>query len=75
MYLGIPSYTMETITAKVPERLAHELDALVEGGWFANRSDAVRAAVREMVEQRRVQRMEAAVAEDIAWAKRQAKAG
>lgn len=72
MYLGIPSYTMETVTAKLTERLAEELDALVKQGWFANRSDAVRAAVRDMVEQRRLQRLEQAIDEDIAWAKRRA---
>lgn len=74
MYLGIPSYTMETVTAKLPERLAAELDLLIKNGWFASRSDAIRAAVRDMVEQRRVQRLEEAIREDIAWAKRRAKA-
>ena len=64
---------METVTAKLTERLATELDALVDAGWFANRSDAIRAAVRDMVEQRRLQRLEQAVDEDIAWAKRRAK--
>lgn len=72
MYPGIPSYTMETVTAKLTERLAKELDALVANGWFANRSDAIRAAVRDMVEQRRLQRLEAAVDEDIAWGKKRA---
>ena len=63
---------METVTAKLTDRLTHELDALVERGWFANRSDAVRSAVRDMVEQRRMQRLEQAVDEDIAWGKRRA---
>ena len=58
---------MDTVTAKLTTRLARELDALVKQGWFANRSDAIRAAVRDMVEQRRVQRLEQAVDEDIAW--------
>jgi Arc/MetJ-type ribon-helix-helix transcriptional regulator len=72
MYHRIPWYTMETVTAKLTERLATELDRLVEQGWFANRSDAIRAAVRDMVEQRRLQRLAAAVDEDIAWGKRRA---
>jgi Arc/MetJ-type ribon-helix-helix transcriptional regulator len=63
---------METVTAKLTDRLTHELDALVQQGWFANRSDAVRCAVRDMVEQRRMQRLEQAVDEDIAWGKRRA---
>ena len=63
---------METVTAKLPERLTAELDTLVKQGWFANRSDAVRAAVRDLVEQRRMQRLEQAVDEDIAWGKKRA---
>lgn len=61
---------METVTAKLTDRLANELDRLVEQGWFANRSDAIRAAVRDLVDQRRLQRLEQAIDEDIAWAKR-----
>lgn len=72
MYPGIQWYTMETVTAKLTDRLATELDLLVQKGWFANRSDAIRAAVRDMVDQRRLQRLEQAIDEDIAWAKRHA---
>ena len=72
MYLGIPSYTMETVTAKLTSRLTQELDALIADGWFANRSEAVRAAVRDMLDQRRLQRLERAVEDDIAWGKKRA---
>ncbi|MEK6975457.1 MAG: ribbon-helix-helix domain-containing protein [Candidatus Thermoplasmatota archaeon] len=58
---------MQTVTAKLTDRLATELDQLVANGWFANRSDAIRAAVRDMVDQRRLQRLEKAIEEDIAW--------
>ncbi len=67
MYPGIQWYTMQTVTAKLTDRLATELDQLVANGWFANRSDAIRAAVRDMVDQRRLQRLEKAIEEDIAW--------
>lgn len=72
IYLGIPSYTMETVTAKLTTRLTQELDALIADGWFANRSEAVRAAVRDMLDQRRLQRLERAVEDDIAWGKKRA---
>lgn len=67
MYPGIQWYTMETVTAKLTERLTKELDALIAAGWFANRSEAVRAAVRAMLDDNRLRRLEAAVQEDIAW--------
>lgn len=61
---------METVTTKLTARLAKELDHLVAAGWFANRSEALRAAVRDLVDQRRLQRLEQAVDEDIAWGRK-----
>lgn len=58
---------MDTVTTKLTERLTGELDSLVEEGWYANRSEAVRDAVRDLVERKRIHRLEAAVDEDIAW--------
>lgn len=59
---------MDTVTTKLTERLTTELDALVDDGWYANRSEAVRDAVRDLVERKRLQRLERAVEEDIDWA-------
>jgi Arc/MetJ-type ribon-helix-helix transcriptional regulator len=39
---------LETVTAKLTPRLAAEIDALVEEGWYANRSEAIRDAVRNL---------------------------
>lgn len=64
-YHGIPA--METVTAKLTPRLTQELDGLIEAGWYANRSEAIRDAVRILLERKRLQRLEAAVREDIAW--------
>lgn len=58
---------MDTVTTKLTERLTSELDALVDEGWYANRSEAVRDAVRELVENKRLERLERAVEEDIDW--------
>jgi Arc/MetJ-type ribon-helix-helix transcriptional regulator len=63
---------METVTTKLTPRLAKELDRLVSDGWFANRSEALRAAVRDMIDRRRLQRLEQAVDEDIAWGRKRA---
>ena len=41
---------MRTITVKIPEYLLRMIDRLVEEGVFYSRSDAVREAVRMLVE-------------------------
>jgi putative addiction module CopG family antidote len=59
---------LETVTAKLTPRLAAEIDALVEDGWYANRSEAIRDAVRNLVDKKNLARLEKAVNEDIEWA-------
>lgn len=61
---------MDPIAAKLTPRLAAGIDELVANGWFANRSEAVRAAVRDMLERKQMQRLQAAVDEDLEWAAR-----
>lgn len=58
---------MDTVTAKLTPRLTQELDALIEAGWYANRSEALRDAVRDLVERKRLYRLERAAEQDIEW--------
>jgi len=58
---------METVPAKVTEKLLAELDRVVEEGWYANRSEAIRDAIRELVEKMKIERLETAIKEDIEW--------
>lgn len=58
---------METVPAKMTKRLVMELDKLIEQGWYSNRSEAVRDAVRKLVEKKRLERLEEAIREDIKW--------
>jgi len=58
---------METVTAKITPKLIHELDHLIEEGWYANRSEAIRDAVRDLIERKRYLKMKRAVEEDIKW--------
>ena len=71
IYATPPWYTMviqlQTIPAKLTSKLVAELDALIKEGWYANRSEAIRDAVRSMVERKQLARLEAAVEEDIQW--------
>ena len=58
---------MQTIPAKVTERLVMELDELVKQGWYASRSEAIRDAIRELVKKTKLDRLEQAIREDIRW--------
>ncbi len=58
---------MESVPAKMTKKLLEELDKLVEEGWYASRSEAIRDAVRELVERRKLDRLEDAIEKDIEW--------
>lgn len=58
---------METIPAKITEKLVAEMDALVENGWYANRSELIRDAVRDMIKKNKIQLLEDALKEDVEW--------
>ena len=57
----------ETIPAKFTHKLVVEMNNLVKEGWYANRSELVRDAVRELIKKLKLQRLEAAMKEDIQW--------
>ena len=58
---------MNTIPAKMTPKLEQELDALVKEGYYANKSEAIRDALRELIQKMKAQRLEAAIKEDVAW--------
>lgn len=62
------SLPMPTLTLELPEALAAELDSAVEAGWFTSQAEAVRAAVRDMVDYRRLSMKEKQQLADIHWA-------
>ena len=58
---------METVPAKVTGRLVMEMDELIKEGWYANRSELIRDAIREMVKRIKIQMLEDAIKEDVEW--------
>ncbi len=46
-YKGNP--TMERVTLRIPKQQIEEVEQMVETGEFPNRSEAIRAAVRDML--------------------------
>ena len=57
----------QTIPAKVTKRLAEEMDGIISEGWYANRSEFIRDAIRDKVRATKATQLEAAIKEDIRW--------
>ena len=64
---------MDTITTKLPHKMLAEIDKLIEAGWYANRSEAIRDGIREVIDKRKHLAMQNAVEEDIEWARNEKK--
>ncbi len=58
---------MQAIPAKITPKLAEEMDAIIKEGWYANRSEFIRDALREMIKKMKAERLEAAIKEDVHW--------
>lgn len=52
---------------KFPEKMVEELNEAVDDGYYANRSELVRDAVRERLRKLKAERMEDAIKEDVEW--------
>ncbi len=62
---------MKTLHVELTDKLALELDKLVEDGWFTNESEIVRLALVEFIQRYRFALLEQFQYEDIAWALQQ----
>ena len=58
---------METVPAKLTKRIVLEMDDLIKQGWYANKSELIRNAIRELVKKQKVTQLESAVKEDVRW--------
>ncbi len=58
---------MEAIPAKVTPKLLFEIDEIIKEGWYANRSELIRDAIRDMIRKVKAQRLETAIKEDVHW--------
>jgi Arc/MetJ-type ribon-helix-helix transcriptional regulator len=59
---------MAIMTVEVPEKLAEEIEEMVQAGWFSNAEEAVRLAIREFLQRHHLALTERFQREDIAWA-------
>jgi len=62
---------MKSIQIELPDKLAQELDAMVESGWFSNDAEVVRLALLEFIRHHRPEVLEQFQRADIAWALKQ----
>jgi Arc/MetJ-type ribon-helix-helix transcriptional regulator len=59
---------MKSIQIVLPEKLAQELDTLIQQGWFQSEEEAIRFALLEFMQRHRFALLEQFQREDIAWA-------
>ncbi|HLC76908.1 MAG TPA: ribbon-helix-helix domain-containing protein [archaeon] len=58
---------MDTIPAKITKKLVIEMDKLIDDGWYANRSEFIRDAIRDTIKKNKIERLEEAIKEDVEW--------
>ncbi len=60
---------METITteAKLTPKLLEELENIIKEGWYTDRSEAIRDAVRKLIMERRLSKEERNIIKDVEW--------
>ncbi len=58
---------METVPAKLTKRIIAEMEELIKQGWYANKSELIRDAIRELVKKQKIAQLESAIKEDIQW--------
>ncbi len=62
---------MENISVKLPPKIIESMDGLVHDGWYSNRGDVMRDALRDKIKQLKLARLENAIKEDIDWGLKQ----
>ena len=60
---------METVTteAKLTPKLLEELENIIKEGWYTDRSEAIRDAVRKLIMERRLSKDERNIIKDVEW--------
>ena len=58
---------METVPTKLTRHLIREMEEIIKQGWYANKSEFIRDAIRELIKKQKVIRLESAIKEDIQW--------
>jgi len=58
---------MDTVPAKLTNKLVMEIEELIDEGWYANKSELIRSAVRDLINKTKAERLEMAIKDDVEW--------
>ena len=58
---------MQTVPAKLTRRIVVEMEELINQGWYANKSELIRNAIRELIKKQKITQLESAIQEDVQW--------
>ena len=58
---------METVPVKLTKKLVFEADELIKEGWYVNKSELIRDAVRKLIKKLKAEHLESAIKEDVLW--------
>ncbi len=58
---------METVPTKLTRRIVIEMEDIIKQGWYANKSELIRDAVRNLIKKQKIAQLESAIKEDIEW--------
>lgn len=64
---------MKTISIKLPDDVANQMQEFVKAGYFSTEHELVLAALAQFIRRNRIELAEEFARDDIAWAKREAK--
>ena len=59
---------MKAIQLELPDKLAAEIEAYVNAGWFGSEGEVIRAALMDFVKRHRIDLLERFMRDDIEWA-------
>lgn len=59
---------MKAIQLELPDKLAAEIEAYVNAGWFGSEGEVIRAALIDFVKRHRIDLLERFMRDDIEWA-------
>ena len=59
---------MKAVQLELPDKLAAEIEAYVNAGWFGSEGEVIRAALMDFVKRHRLDLLERFMRDDIEWA-------
>ena len=58
---------MQVVPTKLTKKLVVEIEGLIKDGWYANKSEVIRDAIRDLVKKLKAERLASAIREDVQW--------